>query len=278
MKYLSENRYKGEIKGLVLDWSGTTADAYVIAPTIVFVEVFKKQKVVISMEEAREPMGLRKDLHIKALTENAEIRKRWNIVHGKDPQMSDVENMYADFVPLQLKCLKQYSKLLPGTAEVIKRVQNSGIKVGCTTGFVRSMVNILEEESAKQGYVPDASVAGDDVKNGVRPLPHMLYKNLDIMNIESIQSVIKVDDTVSGIGEAINAGCWGVGVTRYSNYMNINSLEEADQLNKEEIDTKQEHAKDLLYKAGAHYVIETIADIESVIDDINKRLSRGEGP
>ena len=46
MKYLSENRYKGEIKGLVLDWSGTTADAYVIAPTIVFVEVFKKQKVV----------------------------------------------------------------------------------------------------------------------------------------------------------------------------------------------------------------------------------------
>jgi Predicted phosphatase/phosphohexomutase len=143
---------------------------------------------------------------------------------------------------------------------------------------VRSMVNILEEESAKQGYVPDASVAGDDVKNGVRPLPHMLYKNLDIMNIESIQSVIKVDDTVSGIGEAINAGCWGVGVTRYSNYMNINSLEEADELSKEEIDMKQGYAKDLLYKAGAHYVIETIADIEAVIYDINKRLSRGEGP
>ena len=106
----------------------------------------------------------------------------------------------------------------------------------------------------------------------------MLYKNLDIMNIESIQSVIKVDDTVSGIGEAINAGCWGVGVTRYSNYMNINSLEEADELSKEEIDMKQGFAKDLLYKAGAHYVIETIADIETVIDDINKRLSRGEGP
>jgi phosphonoacetaldehyde hydrolase len=106
----------------------------------------------------------------------------------------------------------------------------------------------------------------------------MLYKNLDIMNIESIQSVIKVDDTVSGIGEAINAGCWGVGVTRYSNYMNINSLEEADELSKEEIDMKQGYAKDLLYKAGAHYVIETIADIEAVIDDINKRLSRGEGP
>ena len=30
---------------MILDWSGTTADAYVIAPTVVFVEVFKKQGV-----------------------------------------------------------------------------------------------------------------------------------------------------------------------------------------------------------------------------------------
>ena len=51
-----------------------------------------------------------------------------------------------------------------------------------------------------------------------------------------------------------------------------------NELSKEEIDMKQGYAKDLLYKAGAHYVIETIADIEAVIDDINKRLSRGEGP
>ena len=36
---------------------------------VVFVEVFKRQNVEISMPEARGPMGLRKDLHIKALTE-----------------------------------------------------------------------------------------------------------------------------------------------------------------------------------------------------------------
>lgn len=41
------------------------------------------------------------------------------------------------------------------------------------------MVNILLEESFKQGYIPDASVAGDEVPNGNRPRPFMLYKNLE---------------------------------------------------------------------------------------------------
>ena len=45
--------YLGKVNGLVLDWSGTTADAYVLAPAVVFVEVFKRQGIEISMSEAR---------------------------------------------------------------------------------------------------------------------------------------------------------------------------------------------------------------------------------
>ena len=39
----------------------------------------------------------------------------------------------------------------------------------------------------------------------------MVYKNLDMLNITPIQSVIKVDDIASGVGESVNAGCWGAG-------------------------------------------------------------------
>ena len=69
--------YRGKVKALILDWSGTAADAYVLAPAVVFVEVFKKHRVEISMQEARGPMGLRKDLHIKALTEVDTIKESW---------------------------------------------------------------------------------------------------------------------------------------------------------------------------------------------------------
>ncbi len=53
-------QYTGPLRAAILDWSGTTTDRYVIAPAVVFQEVFKKMDVPITMDEAREPMGLRK--------------------------------------------------------------------------------------------------------------------------------------------------------------------------------------------------------------------------
>jgi len=276
--YVYSRGYRGKVKAVILDWSGTTADAYVMAPAVVFVEVFKRQEVEISMTEARGPMGLRKDLHIKALTEDPEIRERWKGVHGRYPDDGDVERMFADFVPAQLDCLRNYTALLPGVAEVTQKLQKQGVKIGSTTGFIRSMVDILEEDAKKQGYVPDASVAGDEVVHGARPRPFMVYRNLDLLDVSPIQSVVKVDDTTSGVGEALEAGCWGVGVARYSNYMDIETLEQAERLPKEEIERRLNKTRDILRKAGAHYVVDSLADLPEVIDDINERLARGEKP
>ena len=276
--FVYRRSYRGKVKALVLDWSGTTADAYVIAPAVVFVEVFKNQGVEITMEEARGPMGLRKDLHIKALTEEPVIAERWKSVHGKYPDQTDVDKMFEDFVPAQIGCLPKYTALLPGVAEVTQRLQKQGLKLGVSTGFTRVMVEVLEEAASKQGFTPDASVAGDDVKEGARPKPFMVYKNLDLMDAWPIQSVVKVDDTVGGVGEGLNAGCWSVGVARYSNYMNINTLDEEATLSEKEIQRRLTKTRDILTKAGAHYVIDDLRDIEPVIEDVNTRLARGEQP
>ncbi len=270
--------YRGEVKALVLDWSGTTADAYVIAPAVVFVEVFKNQGVEISMNEARGPMGLRKDLHIKQLTLDPIIRERWKNVHGKYPEQSDVDKMFADFVPAQVACLPKYTDLLPGIADVTQRLQKKGIKIGVSTGFTRVMVDVLLEAAIKQGFRPEATVAGDEVENGARPKPFMVYRNIDLLDASPIESVVKVDDTVGGVGEGLNAGCWAIGVSRYSNYMLINSLDEEAALSEDEIQRRHENTRKMLREAGAHYVIDSLADIEPVIADINQRLSRGEKP
>ena len=276
--YLYTRSYRGKVKAAILDWSGTTADAYVIAPAVVFVEVFKNQGVEISMSEARGPMGLRKDLHIKALTEDPVIRERWKGVHGGNPGQEDVDRMFADFVPLQLDCLRKYTDLLPGVADAIKKLQSDGVKIGSTTGFVRSMVDILEEDAKKQGYIPDASVAGDEVEHGARPRPFMVYRNLDLLDVSPIQSVVKVDDTTSGIGEALEAGCWGVGVSLYSNYMDIDTIEQARSLPAEEMERRHEITREILRKSGAHYVIDSLTGLPEVVDDINRRLAQGERP
>jgi phosphonoacetaldehyde hydrolase len=276
--YVYSRSYRGKIKGVVLDWSGTVSDAYVLAPAVVFVEVFAKHGVKISMQEARGPMGLRKDLHIKALTEVPEIRERWKAVKGRYPDQSDVDAMFKDFVPMQLSCLGKYTGLLPGVAEVANKLKSQGIKIGVSTGFVRSMVDILLEDAIKQGFTPDATVAGDEVAHGARPKPFMVYRNLDLMDVHPIQAVVKVDDTVSGVGEALEAGCWGVGVARYSNYMDIDSLEQADIMPEAEVNRRLAHTSELLRRTGAHYVIDSIVELPQVIEDINARLARGEKP
>ncbi len=276
--YTYSRTYKGPVQALVLDWSGTIADAYVIAPAVVFVEVFKNQGVEISMEEARGPMGLRKDLHIKELTKDPVISARWESIKGKAPEQSDVDAMFADFIPAQLACLPKYTTALPGVLDVLNELQKQGLKIGASTGFIRSMVDVLLADIVKQGFTPDATVAGDEVIHGARPAPHMVWKNLDIMGISEIKSVVKCDDTVSGVGEALNAGCWGIGLVRYSNYMNINTLEEEATLSEAEIARRMAHTRKILEQSGAHYVIDSLVDLPAVLDDINARLARGEKP
>ncbi|PCH68161.1 MAG: phosphonoacetaldehyde hydrolase [Rhodobacteraceae bacterium] len=277
-EYKYTRTYQGKIKAMVLDWSGTLADAYVIAPAVVFVEVFKSQGVEISMEEARGPMGLRKDIHIKMLTQDPVIAARWEKIKGTPPTQADVDVMFAEFVPAQLACLPKYTALLPGVKDAVNGLQAQGIKVGVSTGFTRVMVDVLLKDVIAQGIVPDATVAGDEVTNGARPAPHMVFKNLDLMDISDVKSVVKCDDTVSGIGEALNAGCWGVGLVRYSNYMNINTLDEEATLSEADIARRMAHTRKILEQSGAHYVIDSLVELPAVIDDINARLARGEKP
>ena len=151
--------YRGPLKAAILDWSGTTTDRYVIAPAVVFQDVFKKAGVPISMEEAREPMGLRKDLHIEAITKMPEVRKRWQHRYGKPPNKKDVLKMFEDFVPAQIACLPEYSEIIPGTREAVDRLRSGlKLKIGMTTGFTRPMADILLPALKAQGYEPDVNV------------------------------------------------------------------------------------------------------------------------
>ena len=146
-------RYTGPLRACILDWSGTTADKYVIAPAVVFKEVFEKHGVPITMKESRLPMGLRKDLHIKAITEIPEVKARWKEVHGDYPTQQNIDEMFDDFVPMQINNLGEYSQLIPGVRESVNRLKTEfKLKIGVTTGFTRPMVDVLMEAAA--GMVP----------------------------------------------------------------------------------------------------------------------------
>jgi phosphonoacetaldehyde hydrolase len=280
-KFDSENTQRN-VGYVMLDCSGTTMDRYVDAPAIVFVEVFKKYGLQISMPEAREPMGLRKDLHIKAITAIPSVRERFVAKFGRPPNQSDVDAMFADFVPTQLALLRggNYHELLPGVAEVVKGLQAQGIKLGVTTGFTRDMLDLLLAGAAKQGFVPDTACAGDETEMP-RPTAYMVVKNLERMGVYNLRNAmrrtVKVDDTVSGAGEGAPL-CWRVGVSKWSNYV-ADSWAAVKAMSPAELEARERRSKEkLMAESGAHYVIDDLRDLPAVIADINARLAAGENP
>ena len=58
--------------------------------------------------------------------------------------------------------------------------------------------------------------------------------------------------------------------------MNMDTLEEVDTLPDEEVQRRLEHTRDLLWRTGAHYVIDDPIELLGVIDNVNVRLARGE--
>src|SRR5262245_40811655 len=119
MTFTYQRRYRGKLKAAIFDWAGTIVDFGSLAPAAVFVEVFKRAGVPLTIEEARGPMGMHKRSHIALLTELDTVRARWKEKYDRLPGESDIDRMYAEFIPLQLKCLSDFSDLIPGTKETV---------------------------------------------------------------------------------------------------------------------------------------------------------------
>jgi len=70
-------------------------------------------------------------------------------------------------------------------------------------------------------------------------------------------------------------GLPGGGLVRYSNYMNINTLDEEATLSEADIAARMAHSRTIPEQSGAHYVIDSRVELPAVVDDINARLARG---
>jgi phosphonoacetaldehyde hydrolase len=276
MSFTYKRSYRGPIEAVILDWAGCTVDFGCMAPAVVFVEVYKRKQVPITMEEARVPMGAHKRVHIQRISELDSVRRRWQEFHCRLPNEDDIDAMFADFVPLQLACLSDYSDLIPGTLDMVGKIRSRGIKIGSTTGYLTEMMKINLEDAKRQGYEPDSTVCAADVPAG-RPYPYMCLQNAIILRVTTVQACVKVDDTVPGIEEGLNAGMWTIGLAVSGNEVGL-QLHEWKALPAEEQALKRERATRRMQQGGAHYVVDTIADMMPCIDEIQARIHRGETP
>lgn len=276
MEFYFKRSYRSQLKAVLLDWAGTTMDYGCYAPAVVFIEVYKRKGVPITIEEARAPMGAHKKVHIRKISQLVSVSRRWEEVHGKKPTEEDVEAMFQDFVPLQLNVLSRYADLIPGTIEVVAEFRRRRLMIGSTTGYTHEMTDVLLAEAKKRGYEPDSTVCATDVPAG-RPAPFMCLQNMINLQVYPAEAVVKVGDTLPDIEEGLNAGMWTVGLAKTGNEIGLTE-DEISRLEPIDYSAKIERAYSRMAQAGAHYVVDGIWQVPSILDDINLRLARGERP
>jgi phosphonoacetaldehyde hydrolase len=276
MSFTYQRQYRGKIQAVLLDWAGTTMDFGCMAPAVVFVEVYKRQGVPITMEEARAPMGAHKRVHIQRIGQLDSVRQRWQDKHGKPPTEADVDRMFADFVPLQIDCLSDYSEMIPGALEAVAAMRKRGMKIGSTTGYLRDMMAVNLRDAKRQGYEPDSTVCASDVPAG-RPYPYMCLQNVINLQVSPVAACVKVDDTVPGVEEGLNASMWTIGLALSGNELGL-PLKEMRALDSAELGRRRERAYTRMKQAGAHYVVDSIADVMPCLDAIEERMAQGERP
>lgn len=261
------------IQGVVMDWAGTVIDELSRAPAQVFIEVFRRQGITVTEAQARGPMGTAKRDHIAAVLALPEVSQQWTEKHGRSSEDKDIDTMYRDFLPLQKDILSQFSNLIPGALETIQFLQDNSIKMGSTTGYTTDLMSVVLPLARAQGYAPDSLVCSDEVSGG-RPAPWQIYEACHQMNCYPLAQVVKIDDTAVGIEAARHARCWAVAVAGTGNEMAIQQFMNPAAPRHEMLQTIAAKFKD----AGAHYVIDSLADLPKTLRAIHQRIDKGELP
>jgi phosphonoacetaldehyde hydrolase len=261
-----------KIECIIMDWAGTAVDYGCFAPVAAFASSFDSMGVDVNTKQIRSHMGLTKVEEVRALFGEDSAKESFQKKYGRESGEEDVQKCYSEFQNVLFASLRDYTDPLPGVVETIEKLRSQGIKIGSTSGYTKAMMEVVIPEAEKKGYHVDDCVTSDNLPAG-RPWPYMIFKNMIDMKISSVQSVVKVGDTVADVREGVNAGAWSVGTIMGSNELGL-TLQEAEAMSQEELSRRKEEVRLRLLGAGAHYVIDSIADLPGVINDINERMAR----
>ena len=259
------------LQAVIFDWAGTLVDFGSLAPTQIFVEAFATFGITLTLAQARGPMGLSKWDHIHQLLQDNSIATQWQTVFGRTPTQADVDAIYARFMPMQIAKVGEFSAPIDGAVDTLRWLRAQGIKVGSCSGYPREVLNQLLPQAAAAGIAPDHVVAGDELAAGGRPGPYMALANMLALGISDVRACVKVDDTVPGIEEGLNAGMWTVGLSLSGNEVgySVQALAQAPQA---EVEARVATAEAKLKKAGAHYVVRSVAQLPAVLQQIAAQM------
>ncbi|MBE0633928.1 HAD-IA family hydrolase [Candidatus Bathyarchaeota archaeon] len=184
------------IKLVVFDMAGTTVDD----------EVDGLPLVLKSYDDALRSHGV--EVPMEAL--NAQRgRDKWTVI--KELGGDKAEAIYSAFIGVLSQNITKVREV-EGTADTFRFLREHGVRVVASTGFpVEIAEPMIEHLGWLRNELIDGWVCSEQV-GASRPDPAMIVSSMKKYGVSDPRAVMKVDDTVKGIEEGVNAGVYTVGV------------------------------------------------------------------
>ena len=101
----------------------------------------------------------------------------------------------------------------------------------------------------------------------------MIYANAIRLKVEPLKAIVKIGDTPVDIEEGLRAGVWTIGVARTGNMIGL-SAKDFDACHPHSSIAVLADARTKLLAAGAHEVVDAVADCEPALAAIEDRIRR----
>ena len=262
---------KKKIECVIFDWAGTAVDFGCFAPVNAFLKAFGDIGIHITEAEVRIPMGMAKIEHVRQLLRMDRINNEFKDSHGRDWTEEDVVKLNHAFEEYLFATLTDYANPIDHVIDTANALRQQGIKIGSTTGFTRAMMDVVEPAAREKGYYPDCCVTPDGLPKG-RPAPFMIFQNMIALNVQDMDCIVKIGDTIEDIREGLNANVWSIGIVIGSSELGLSEAEIND-MPITELNEKMAAVRRKMTEAGADYVIDTMNELPQIIAEINSRLN-----
>lgn len=198
VKFLNNKLCPG-IKLLVCDMAGTTVNEKGIVYNTLYSSL-KKVNERMTRSDIDNWYGINKNAVIshfvreqysgcEALEMTLKVNKDFN-------NSLEEQYFYSDSIEL----------IDPELPNYLTSLRENGVKIGLNTGYSTRIQKAMIDNLGMNDYIDDY-ISSEEVHYG-RPYPYMIYHLMERLNINNINEVAKIGDTVNDIKEGVNAGCY----------------------------------------------------------------------
>ncbi|MDO7906714.1 HAD hydrolase-like protein [Paenibacillus sp. JX-17] len=262
------------IQAVIFNWDSMIADCRGQKLLQGIMDIFRWKGIEITARQAETGRGLPIREHIAVILRLADVRARWHEAFGHEPGRPDIEQMYVELLPVLVSLLPSSGEPFPGMDRALAELQERSIQCGSTTAFPSDMLRRLRGPAeSRHRLVLDSLVSPCEVQNNGRPYPWMMYENARRLHVYPLTDILKIGDTAADMQEGRNAGVWTVGLVNRQAEAGLSA--ESDSIPHEE---SRHHSAQLLRKAGAHMVIDTLSELPWVLREIEMLQHTGGFP